>query len=277
LADVESYYANNIGTIGGKLVVVGDIKESDVLNKVKFLDKLPKKEIKLPQLSAAPAIDKTRVYLVDIPKAAQTQFRIGYVTGMKYDATGEYFKSGLMNYALGGAFNSRLNLNLREDKGWTYGASSRLSGDKYTGELFFGSGIKVDATDSAVVEVMKEFQNYAKAGISDEELEFMRSAVGQRDALRYETPFQKAAFIQRILDYNLPADYVDQQNKIIASINRDEINKLASKWINADKMYILLVGDKAKIYPGLQKLGYEIVELDINGNPKMQASLKTLK
>jgi zinc protease len=277
LQDVEMYYSNNVTSKASKLIVVGDITEAEVLGKLGFLSKLPNKEVSLPQLAAAPQAGKTKIYLVDVPKAAQTEFRVGYITNLKYDATGEYFKAGLMNYALGGAFNSRINLNLREDKGWTYGARSAFTGDKYTGEYFFGSGIRANATDSALVEVMKELSSYAKTGIKDDELAFMRNAIGQRDALRYETPLQKAGFIERILDYNLPADYVDQQNKISASISKEEIGKLASRWIDTSKMYILLVGDKAKIESGLRRLGYDIVELDVNGNEKMQASIKTLK
>ena len=109
-----------------------------------------------------------------VPKAAQTEFRVGYATGLKYDATGEYYKAGLMNYVLGGAFNSRLNLNLREDKGWTYGARSGFDGDKYTGEFGFSSGIKAGATDSALSEVMKELSKYETGGITDEELIFYK-------------------------------------------------------------------------------------------------------
>ena len=124
LKDVENYYANNLTSKDARLVVVGDIGEKDILGKLRFLSKLPGKEIQLPALTAAPRIDKTKIYLVDVPKAAQTQFRVGHYTGLKYDATGDFFKTGLMNYALGGAFNSRINLNLREDKGWTYGARS---------------------------------------------------------------------------------------------------------------------------------------------------------
>jgi zinc protease len=277
LADVESYFRNFMTSRDLKVVVVGDITQGEVVSKLAFLKNLPDKEIKLPTLAPAPPVDKTRIYLVDVPKAAQTQFRVGYITGLKYDATGEFFKAGLMNYAFGGAFNSRVNLNLREDKGWTYGARSSVTGDKYTGEFFFGSGIRANATDSALVEVMKEISTFAKSGITDEELKFMRSAIGQRDALRYETPFQKAGFIERMLDYNLPADYVDQQTRIISSISKEEINKLASKWLNKDKMYILLVGDKEKIQPGLHRLGYDIIELDVNGNQKMQASLRNSK
>jgi zinc protease len=172
-----------------------------------------------------------------------------------------------MNFALGGAFNSRLNMNLREDKGWTYGARSGFSGGKQSGDYEFSSGIRANATDSALIEIVKELKKYSEEGITGEELEFMKNAIGQRDALRYETGFQKAGFIGNILDHDLPADYVDQQNNIIKNITKSDIDALAKKWINADKMNILVVGDKAKILPVLEKLGYEIIELDTDGKP----------
>jgi zinc protease len=272
LKDVEDYYANYITSKGVNLVVVGDVKEAEIIGKLNFLKKLPNKDIPLPVISSTPVVDKTRIYLVDVPKGAQTEFRVGYVTGLKYDATGEYYKATLTNYALGGAFNSRINLNLREDKGWTYGARSSFSGDKYSGTFAFSSGIRADATDSALVEVMKELNTYSKSGITDEELVFMKSALGQRDALLYETGFQKAGFIGRILEYNLPGGYVDEQNKILDSIRKEEINKIASKLVSTSNMNILLVGDKAKILPGLEKLGYEIIELDVNGKLKTDKS-----
>ena len=100
---------------------------------------------------------------------------------------------------------------------------------------------------------------------------FMKSALGQSDALRYETGFQKAGFIQRIQDYNLPPDYVDQQNKMLAGLTAKEVSEKANKWIKTSSMNILLVGDKEKIMPGLQKLGYEIIELDVNGKLKTGA------
>jgi len=265
LSDVELFYANNMTSKGAQLVVVGDITEKEILGKMEFLNKLPDKTINELNIKATPAIGQTKIYLVDIPKAAQTEFRIGYPTGLKYDATGEFYKAGLMNYVLGGAFNSRVNLNLREDKGWTYGAQTSFLGDKYSGEFEFSAGIKAAATDSALTEVIKELKNYAKTGITGDEIVFMKSAIGQRDALRYETGFQKAAFIGRILKYNLPSDFADQQIKILNAITKTDIDKLAAKWIHAENANILLVGDKATILPGLQKSGYEIVELDVNG------------
>lgn len=266
LQDIENYYQNNITSAGAKVVVVGDVKQEEVLPVLTFLNKLPNKKVELPKVNGDPnEIDKTKVYMVDIPKAAQSQFRVGYATGLKYDATGDYYRSMLMNYPLGGDFNSRLNLNLREDKGWTYGARSSFSADEYSGDFEFSSGIRADATDSALVEVMKELKNYRENGISEAELKFMKNSLGQRDARSYETGFQKAGFIGRILNYNLPANYVDQQNKILASLTKKEVDAFAKKMLNPDKMNVLLVGDKSKIYDGVKKLGYEIIELDADG------------
>src|SRR5258706_80188 len=265
LADMQYYYDNYMTSQGTQVIIVGDIKEDEILPKLSFLNNLPNKKVTIPTIAAAPAIEKTKIYLVDVPKAAQTEFRVGYVTGLKYDATGEYFKAGLMNYVLGGAFNSRLNLTLREDKGWTYGARSFFSGDEYGGDFEFSSGIKADATDSALVEVVKELKNYSQNGITPDEFAFMKNAIGQRDALRYETGFQKAGFIRNILDYNLPANYTEIQAKILKTITKEQIDALAKKYIDAGKLNMLLVGDKAKILPDLQKLGYPIVELDADG------------
>jgi zinc protease len=266
LQDIENYYAGNMTSQNAKVVIVGDIKQAEALQKLAFLGKLPNKKIEMPKVNTKPMVDKTKVFMVDVPKGAQTEFRIGYPTGMKWDATGDYYRSYLANYALGGDFNSRLNLNLREDKGWTYGAGSNFNGNEIGGEFRFGSSIRADATDSALAEVMREMKEYYQGGVKDDELASMKSAIGQFDALRYETPGQKAQFIRRILDYNLTGNYTQVQNKLLNSITKAEIDKQTKKYIQPDKMNILLVGDKAKIYDGVKKLGYDIVELDADGN-----------
>jgi zinc protease len=268
LQDVQNYYDNYMTSQGVNVVVVGDIKEDEIVPRLAFLKRLPNKKIDLPAIPEAKAVDMTKVFMVDFPKAAQTEFRVGYKTDLKYDATGEFYRARLMNFALGGGFNGRVNINLREDKGWTYGARTAFTGDKYSGEFSFSSGIKAGATDSALIEVMKELKDYSTSGITQDEVTFMKSSLGQRDALAYETPFQKAGFIGQMLEYNLPADYVDQQNKILASMTKAEIDAMAKKWINTSKMNILLVGDKARTEEGVKKLGYPIIELDADGKPK---------
>ena len=267
LQDIENYYNNYMTSQGAKVVVVGDIKQQEVLSQLDFLNQLPNKKINLVKPSnLATHVDKTKVFLVDVPKGAQTEFRVGYATGLKYDATGDYYKSFLANFPLGGGFNSRLNMNLREEKGWTYGASSRFIGDDNTGEFRFSSGIRADATDSALAEVMREMNDYVQNGPTDEELTFMKGAVGQSDALRYETGPQKAMFIRRILDYNLPGNYTELQTKILNGMSKSEMQAFAKKYLHPEKINILLVGDKARVLEGVKKLGYEVVELDSDGN-----------
>jgi zinc protease len=177
-----------------------------------------------------------------------------------------------MNYILGGSFNSRINLNLREDKGYTYGAGSNFSGSESAGPYTAYAGVRSNVSDSAVVEFMKEIKRFREEGITDEELAFVKAAMGQSDARKYETSFQKAAFLNNILRYNLDANYVKKQNQILQDITREEIAAIAKKYLPYEKMNIMLVGDKAAIKPGLEKLGYEVVELDAEGNVKKQVA-----
>jgi len=268
LEDVQKYYDNYMTSQKAKLVIVGNVTEAEILQKLQFLNKLPNKNIAMPKPVVTATKGTTTIYLVNIPKAAQTEFRVGKVLDMTYNPTGEFYQCDLMNYVLGANFNSRLNLNLREDKGWTYGARSNFSGNKYFVQYTFSSGIRADATDSALTEVMKEINTYAESGITAEELGFMKSALGQRDALLYETASQKSGFVSRLLEYNLEGTYVDVQNKMLNDFTKMQSDALAKKWLQTQNLNILLVGDKAKIMDGLMKFGYPIVELDVDGNKK---------
>lgn len=267
LDDVKGYYNKYFSKKEAKVVIVGDISESHAINTLGFLQKMPVKNVVLPGIPTPPAVTKTKIYFVDIPGSAQTEFRIGTTNDLRYDPLGTYFKAYIMNYPLGGAFNCRLNLFLREDKGWTYGARAGFSANKYSGEYSFSSGIKADATDSALASVIRIIDEYHKGGMTADELKFTQSSLGQSDARNYESGFQKAGFLSRILDYNLPADYPTQQNDILSNITLGELNKLKSSVLpTTNKVNIVLVGDKAKVWDGISKLGYEIVELDANGD-----------
>ncbi len=255
LQDVIDFYNNYFSPNGGGLVIVSDLDKDAILSKLGFLNNWAPKEVKLPELTFKYDRNKTEIYLVDQPYAAQSTIYIGYLA-MPFDYNGEYFKANVMNFPLGGNFNSRINLNLREEKGFTYGSGTYFGGGTYPGPFTFYSSVKQRATDSAIVEVFKELEKYKTTGITQEELDFTKKALLQSGILDYETAFQKAFFLGNILTYNLPDDYIAQQEAILKSITVDEINALAKKYISPEKMVILVVGDKYKVKEQLEKLGY---------------------
>ncbi len=267
IADIEDYYKNYFSKQNARIVVVGDASHDKILPKLKFVDQLPDKTIYAPVVNPMPKPAKTRIYFVNVPNAAQTEFRIGDVTNLKYDATGDFYKMTVANYPFGSAFNSRLNLDLREDKGWTYGARSSFDGDKYTGDYTFSAGIKAAATDSAMMDIIKIWKQYEKNGPTEEELAFTKSSLAQSDARKYESGFQKAGFLSRIMEYDLSADYPKQQNTILSAMTLNQLKGLISKNLpEMEHVNVLLVGDKAIVFDGIKKLGYDVVELDKDGN-----------
>ena len=267
LDDVKAFYNSYFSPSVANLVVVGDVDQAALKPKLAFLNQWAAKPVTLPNVAVKRTVDKTRIYLVNKDKAAQSEIRIGYLTDLPFDATGDYYRTGLANYILGGAFNSHINMNLREDKGWTYGARSGFSSTLTPGPFTAQAGVKAAATDSSVVEFVKEITNYSKTGITNDELAFLKSSVGQRDALRYETSIQKAFFLNDIIKYDLPKNFVEQQSQILKGITKAEIDAIAKKRLPINNMIITVVGNKELVKPGLERLGYELVELDKEGNP----------
>lgn len=267
LADIQYFYDNYFNFNETKIVVVGNVAKEEIMSDLKFLDKLPNHVVAIPTIPSAPTAKATKIYFIDVPNAAQTEFRIGYVTNMKYDATGDFYKANVVNYPFGGAFNSRLNLFLREDKGWTYGARSSFNGDQYSGDFTFSAGIKANATDSALSEVIRIMKEYKANGMTAEELQFTKNSIGQSEARKYESGGQKAAFLSRLMTYNLSPKYPSVQAALLANMSLAEAQAFVQAHVpGTDKMNILLVGDKAKLWERLKALGYEMVELNKSGD-----------
>lgn len=269
LDDVRTFYVDHYSPKISSVVAVSDQEQGELVEKLGIFGGWQGAEVAIAELKEFPALGKTRIYLVDKPGAAQSEIRIGK-RALKFDATGEYYRAYLMNFTLGGAFNSRINLNLREDKGYSYGAFSGFYGNKDYGTFTAQAAVRTDATADSIVQFENEIRRYAEVGISEPELAFTRKAIGQRDARNYETPGQKLGFLSQILLYDLDEDFVDEQNEILAAIGQKELSQLANKHLNMADMIIVVVGDKAAILPELEKLGYDIVELDADGTAVVQ-------
>ena len=265
LDNVKAFYATHYSPKIADIVAVSDLDEAAMKTALTPLSNWSGGDVPTSTLNDFPNLEAGTLYFVDKPGAAQSEIRIGK-RAMPFDATGEYYKAGLMNYALGGAFNSRINLNLREDKGYTYGARSFFSGDEKAGWYRAGAGVRADATAASVVEFVNEINSYQADGITEDELTFTKSAIGQRDARAYETPRQKLGFLSRMATYDLKTSFVDEQNDILANMTKAEINALADKHLKLDEMIMVIVGDKATVMDEVTALGYNVTEVDADGN-----------
>jgi len=211
-----------------------------------------------------------------------------YPPKFKYLARGDAFKPGIAAYLLeslglapiyriqdggkeGLQKNSetydRVNYFLREIRGFTYGVRGGFAGGKYPGPYTISGGFRANSTDSTLIDMISELKKYTANGVTEDELSFTKNAMAQSDALKYESAFQKLGFIKRILDFNLDKNYVKQQGDILNNITKADIDARAKKHLPLDNMLILVVGDKATNFDKVKALGYEVVELDLNGNP----------
>ncbi len=265
IEDIRKFFENNFSPNNSTLVVVGKIKQEEVLQKLSFLNDWKNKKLSMPIDITVPAIEKTKIYFINKDKAPQSELRVGYVA-LPFDAFGDYYQCQLMNFAFGGAFNSRINLNLREDKGYTYGARSSFIGSKIKGPFTVSTGVKASTTDSSLVEIFKEMKKYRNEGITDTELKFTKDALSLSEALKYETNSQKAGFLKRIIEFDLEKNFLEKQKKILLDATKSSINATAHKYLPIEKMAIVVVGDKNTVLEPLKRMGYDIDEFNMEGN-----------
>jgi zinc protease len=208
--------------------------------------------------------EKTAIYVVDKPGAAQSEIRIGHpgvsaVNPVAWDLS-------ILNYPLGGSFTSRINLNLREDKGYTYGARSSFDAGLHPAPFTASAGVRTDVTAESVVEFLKELRGIT-TGVRDDELAFARQSIAQSMNRQFESTGALLAFVDQISQLGYPDDFPTRRLARIDAITKEELDRLAQEYIQPDRMAVLVVGDKEKVLPGLTKLGYDVIELDRFGRP----------
>ena len=263
--DARAFYATRYSPSIASLVVVTDLDEAELRPKLAALEAWQGPAVERTPLAPFPDTGATRLYLVDKPGAAQSEIRIGK-RALPYDATGEYYRSPRQlrprrrlqqphqpEPARGQGLYLRRALGVRRQPRLRH--VHRVGGG-------------ADRRDGGVDRRVGERDPRLRGGRHHpRELAFTRNAIGQRDALSYETPFQKLGFLSRILTYGLDDDFVDRQNEILAAISAGELNGVAAKHMTMDDMIIVVVGDRATIQDGLEGLGYEIVLLGADGAP----------
>ncbi len=269
LKDLKEYYSKYYSPSVANLVVVGDINQQDLTSKLDFLNKWQPKEIKIQPVVEPAAPADPQFFVCDKPFASSSVITMGN-TSLKYDVTGDYYKNQIANYCLGGTFNSRLNLDLREDKGWTYGIYSGFNGGKYTGSFAISSSVKRSATTASLMEILNIYSNYIDKGITDQELEFTKNSLLNEEALKYEAPYQKANFLYNIVRYNLEKDYTAKQNQLLKNISKEEVNQQIKKYFSTNKLTTVIVGDKSIIESQIDKASKDAKNKEVLSKVKLK-------
>ena len=216
---------------------------------------------------APPPPKATTIYIVDKPGAAQSTFALGLVGPPR--STPDYYALRVMNSLFGEQFQSRINANIREQKGYSYGVNSRIAYGRGPGPITIGGDIQTNKTDSALVEFMKEIRGIrGDRPVTDDEMAATKAALVNSLPSELGSVTGIRAVIGSIYTQGLPEDYWQTFPARINAVTKDDVTRVARQYIDPDHMALLIVGDRQKIEPGLRATHIApIVVLDLMGNP----------
>ncbi|MGB7069160.1 MAG: pitrilysin family protein [Pyrinomonadaceae bacterium] len=268
--EIENFYTANYRPNNATLIVVGDVRSNDLLKRLeKALSGWKAADVPDFKLADATEFDKPGIYIVDKPGAAQSVVTIGQI-GVGRDNP-DYFPLSVMNSILGGQFSARVNMNLREDKGYTYGARTGWSMRRGPGPFSASADVQTAVTKESVVEFMKEINGIrGTIPVTEKELEYNKQSMIRRFPGGFETVGQISSGLASLVVYDLPDSYFNDYIRNIQSVSLEDVNRVANKYLTPDKMAILIVGDKSVIEPRLKEIdgwGQSIHYLDSEGNP----------
>ena len=251
-ADVQQFYAAHWRPNAATLVVVGDVRADDVARRVEraFAAWRPA-AVPAVVAPAAPAPRATAVLLVDKPGAPQSSVRIG-LPGVAR-TTPDYFPLLVLNTILGGSFTSRLNQNLREARGYTYGAGSGFAMRRGAGPFQASAEVTAAKTDSSLLEFMKELRAIADT-VPTAELDKAKQYLVLQMPGQFETTGAIAGQLIPVVTYGLPLDYYNSYARRIQAVTRADLRRVARQYIDPAKLAIVVVGDRKSVEPTLRAL-----------------------
>jgi zinc protease len=263
-AQVKSFYASHYLPNNSSIVVAGDVRARDVVAFIEkaFAEWQKREEPQRPSIAPAP-VDASRIYIIDRPQAVQSEIRIGHIGVPR--STEDYFALSVANSLLGGVFNSRINLNLRERHGYTYGARSTFAFRKQSGPFVVAAPVRNEVTRESVSEVLAELRRIRTGDIEDIELDDVKNYLMGVFPATVQTSSDIAGRLVDMELYGLPEDYFDRYRERIAAIGKEDIARVANKYINPDRVLIVIVGNATQIREPLGTLGFPIHELDPEG------------
>ncbi|MDQ1638370.1 MAG: zinc protease [Pyrinomonadaceae bacterium] len=263
--DLANFHSTYYRPNNAILAIVGDVTLKEILPKIeKAFGDWQKADVPATTIPSAPSQAASRIFLIDRPGSVQTVLQLGTLGIERTNP--DYFSLLLADRILGGGPAARLFMNLREDKGYTYGAYSNFSGSKFRGTWMSSSEVRTDVTEGAMKEFMYELKRLRDDKVSADELENAKRAIVGNFALSLEQP---QSLLQNIITqkiYDLPADYWDTYPQKVAAVTAEDIQKVAQQYIDLNHLQIVAVGDAAKTRTILAKYG-TVEVYDAEGKP----------
>ena len=273
LKDVQDFYKKYYAPDNAYLVIVGDVKTSEIKKLVeKEFGKWKKSGTKFAAIEPAKNLPATEINIVDVPTAVQSVIHVGNPTTLQMKDP-QYFSGVIANHILGGA-ETRLFMNLREKNGYTYGAYSHLSTNKYSPYFSANASVRNEVTDKAVVEFMNELKGISQ--IKPEELTNAKAKLKGEFIMSLEKPETIARFALNERLYSLPADFYANYLKSIDKVTTADVSAAAKANILPDQSRIFVAGKGSEIADGLEKLGYPVKYFDKFANPASKPETKKI-
>lgn len=253
LDDLKKYYNSNFSPSITRIQVAGNVSKEQALSAFKSLEQNWKaKEVKFNNYPVPPNPEKSQLYFVDMPGSRQSVIFIGYLALSRDNP--DYPKVDFVNYRLGGAFTSILNQILREEKGYTYGASSSFQEMKSPAPFVASTSVRSDATFESV-NIFRDEMNKYREGVSEDDLQFIKNSMIRSNALRFETNGALVGMLSTMTKYRFPDDYIRREEDVMKNMTVEEHKQITDKYIDPGKMYYVVVGDAASQLKKLEKAG----------------------
>ncbi|HSL70674.1 MAG TPA: pitrilysin family protein, partial [Longimicrobiales bacterium] len=268
-AHVREFYQTHYRPNNAALIVVGDVRPDEIQRKVERLfNGWTRGTVPPARFTTPAAAAQSTIYLIDKPGAAQSSFRLGLVGVDR--ATEDYFPIQVMNTILGASFTSRLNQNLRETKGYTYGARSGFDMRRSAGPFTAAAEIVTAKSDSALIEFLKELRGIREP-VPQAELDKAKNYLQLQLPGQFETTGDIAARLVPVALYNLPLDYFSTYSQKIGAVTAADVQRVAQQYVRPDRLHVVIVGDLKTIEQPIRALQFGKVELrDVTGRPIVQ-------
>jgi zinc protease len=253
--DLKNYYTLNGSPSVSNFQIVGAVSENEVIKSVSTLNKEWKsKVVVFPMMPATTVVTSSKIYFYDVPGAKQSVIRIGYPALSATDP--DFYPATILNYRLGGGgFASQLTQQLREGKGYTYGIGSSFTGSNNKGPFSIASGVRSNITFESV-NLIKEILNDYGKNFNENDLDITKGYLIKSNAREFETLGAKLGMLYNISNYGYSDSYAKEQEGIVKNISIANIKTLSDKYLNADKMIYLIIGDAETQLGKLEQVGF---------------------